>query len=947
MFKRSALSSAIALALMATSYEPVFAQDQADQQTNDQDQKIEEVVVTGIRGSLTKALDIKKENIQITDSIVAEDIGKFPDNNVVEALQRVTGVQTTGRGGGEVSGVTIRGLGDVSTTVNGREIFTGTGRSVALADIPASLLNRVDVFKTRAADQIEGGIAGAIDIKTNRPFNFDGKKVVLAARGINQSTSEKTDPNVSMLASNRWETGAGEFGALVNVSYAETNYRDENIWIGSLDPYNADTYNIIRSTEGGFNVGTDSGLPSTPGSTLNVNGVPTEYVLLRDAMGFTDFTGKRERPAANISLQWAPNDSSEYLFETFYNGYRNQSFNSLVFINTNGISHFRNPQLVEGTNVVKTNFVNNASMFTSGDGSTGHTDSWVYALGGKWDLSDRLKLKSELVHQTSDYEYKFFAMRTNSSIDRLVIDFNHNNSGLPIVAALDNPDTSDIDESKLTNASAYTMGTLYDNGGKDHGGATTWTLDADYDADWGIFTKVTSGIRVDKRGTTADYRDQSGECNPDLISCNVADIPALANLSKSGFFDGKAYVPSQWLAADGNYLLANADYIRSLYTHTVYNEATGKDEVVALQAGGSDFLPSRTFDIDELNTTLYLEANYDTELAGKRLDGQIGVRLVKVKTTMNFMQDKDLDDPHNAWTPISTETTESRALPSFTLRYSLTDELMTRLSYGETIRRPGYGDLNPAINYYKSSTGLEYGTANGGNPDLKPAESKNYDWSLEYYFAESSSVYGVLFQRDVTGFVNTVTESVTLADPTEPSGQYTYRLTHPQNASDGQLQGAEVGLVYFPDNLPDWAQGLGVQASYTYLKGETYDPIYTDGVKTGTQTNPMYGVSENSYSAVLAYERDNYSARLSYVWREAFKTGFNGCCSMPGGIWSAPEASMDFQLSYNLTDNWVVTFDATNITDELYQGYYTDPDLYNNGSSLYARTLALGTRLSF
>lgn len=145
MFQRSALSSAITF-VVALASQPLYAQDSAP--TNNE-ADLEEVVVTGIRGSLTKALDIKRNEIQIVDAIIAEDIGKFPDNNVVEALQRVTGVQVTGRGGGEVDGVTIRGLGDVSTTVNGRQIFTSTGRSVALADIPASLLNRVDVYKTR------------------------------------------------------------------------------------------------------------------------------------------------------------------------------------------------------------------------------------------------------------------------------------------------------------------------------------------------------------------------------------------------------------------------------------------------------------------------------------------------------------------------------------------------------------------------------------------------------------------------------------------------------------------------------------------------------------------------------------------------------------------------------------------------------------------------------
>src|SRR5690554_5327381 len=169
MYSKKVLSTAILAAILAQS---AIAQ-------NAEEDQVEEIVVQGIRGSLTKALDIKRTNTQIVDSIVAEDISKFPDNNVVEALQRVTGVQTTGRGAGEVSTVSIRGLTDVHTTVNGRDVFTGAGRAVALQDIPASLLSGVTVYKTRSAEQVERGITSSIDIQTHRPFDFDGQKVVL------------------------------------------------------------------------------------------------------------------------------------------------------------------------------------------------------------------------------------------------------------------------------------------------------------------------------------------------------------------------------------------------------------------------------------------------------------------------------------------------------------------------------------------------------------------------------------------------------------------------------------------------------------------------------------------------------------------------------------------------------------------------------------------------
>src|SRR5690606_32028002 len=226
MFKKNTLSLSIAMvAALGSSYAAVA-----------QDDQLEEVVVTGIRASLAQALDVKRNNTQIVDAIVSEDIGKFPDNNVIEAMQRITGVQVTNRASGEVAGISIRGLTDINTTVNGRNIFTASGLSVALQDIPASLIKQVYVYKTRSASQIENGIAGSVDIKTQRPFDFDGPKVVLAARAINQEQADKIDPNISGLATNRWDTDAGEFGALVNLSFAETNYRDQSVTEGAMVP---------------------------------------------------------------------------------------------------------------------------------------------------------------------------------------------------------------------------------------------------------------------------------------------------------------------------------------------------------------------------------------------------------------------------------------------------------------------------------------------------------------------------------------------------------------------------------------------------------------------------------------------------------------------------------------------------------------------------------------
>ncbi|MDP5041765.1 MAG: TonB-dependent receptor plug domain-containing protein, partial [Paraglaciecola sp.] len=231
MFKLSLLSSAIATTLMTLS-QASYAQEPVVP-----DDSMEVIEVTGIRGSLAKAIDIKREMIESVDSIVAEDIGKFPDNNVIEALQRVPGVQVTNRDRGEVGTLSIRGLNDITTTINGRQMYISTGRFYTMADTPASLISRVDVYKARSADKVPSGIAGQVDVMTQRPFNFEGEKYVVAARGIYSDQEKTFDPNISVMASNVWQLDAGKFGALINLAYAKTNWRDQGITAGAVFPY--------------------------------------------------------------------------------------------------------------------------------------------------------------------------------------------------------------------------------------------------------------------------------------------------------------------------------------------------------------------------------------------------------------------------------------------------------------------------------------------------------------------------------------------------------------------------------------------------------------------------------------------------------------------------------------------------------------------------------------
>jgi TonB-dependent receptor len=265
------------------------------------------------------------------------------------------------------------------------------------------------------------------------------------------------------------------------------------------------------------------------------------------------------------------------------------------------------------------------------------------------------------------------------------------------------------------------------------------------------------------------------------------------------------------------------------------------------------------------------------------------------------------------------------------------------------LRRPNFASLNSRIVYNEDVTGIGYGTAGGGNPDLKPTESQNYDFSLEWYFADASSMYGTLFKREIEGFVIDFRRQVQHETPTGEMG--TYVLSQPYNASNGELTGLELGAVWFPENLPNVLDGFGIQASYTALESSQSTPI-TDskGVIIETKETDLFGVSDESYSVVLAYDKYDVGVRLSYAWRSEFLNNYEAALfANPLEVWRKPESSMDLQISYQVNDNLALTFDGTNLTEEIYQSYYGENGSKTNnfGSALYSRTFAIGARLTF
>ncbi|WP_370306840.1 TonB-dependent receptor [Sphingobium abikonense] len=931
-------SSSIVALMLAGAAQAQTAPANATPQAEDE---VNEIVVTGVRASIVGALNVRKESIQIVDSIVSEDVGKLPDNNVVEALQRVTGIQVTDRAGGETATITIRGLTDPLTTLNGRNIFTAAGTSFALQDISANLVSRVDVYKTRSADQLETGLAGQIDVQTRRPLDFDGFTISGLARGIYSELADKVNPNVALLVSDRWETGIGDIGILVNASFTRAEYRNQNLQAGAMVPFATENppegsglTPLQRIFPGDRNQnwtpGLDAGLPIAPGSTLNINGVETPYYLSRDAVIASDLYGKRERPSINAALQWAPNDSSVYTAEIFYTGFRGETFNSLHFsfadwwgdLPADVANSF---ELYDGTNIIKSRRMGSVAGFNSGDMATNRTDSYVYALNAKWDVGSQGKISADVAYQDSKNETSFFAIRTDRGPLDLDVDFNAGD-GLPAYS-FGNQDV-------LTDASQWTVGNLFDSGTKNTGSALTLMLDGEYKWDEGFLRRIKAGFRYDDRKADSFVRDQGAGGLGVALNAFSEGTP----FTNNGFFDGRADIPTSWVLADPRSM--NKDAVRQLYRAV---------EPGLLLSDQMTF--GRVFSINESNLAAYILADGELELFGRPLQLQAGVRFVAIDTLYDYF------DRGNDFARTTVSTGSEKFLPSFTARYNITDNLRVRFNYGETLRRPAFGDLNPNLSLTGDLSRIGFGTGSAGNANLRATHSKNMDLALEWYFERNSAIYVTAFQRKIDGLVVPLTVREFIPNNYLPRNEtYTefFNITRPANASNGTLKGLEVGLTYFPSYLPSVLNGLGFTGSATILDSEQTIPVVNNaGEITGTTKSAFFGVSKLSYNATLAYDNGPIGARLSYIWRKGFLNNNEGrSFANPIGLWRAPEKSLDFQLTWNVNDDIGITFDAVNLTKAKQQNYYKfgdvgNPTEFNSSTLLIDRTFAVGVRFKF
>ena len=837
----------------------------------------QDIVVTGVRASLSSAESIKRNAAQIVDSIVAEDIGKLPDRNVADALQRITGIQVQ-KSYGEGSSVAIRGLTQVRTELNGRDIFTASsgagGTQLSLEDIPSELLGGIDVYKNPSADLIEGQLAGTINFRTRKPFDFDGFKISASAGNTYYDLVKTTKPLASVLVSDRWDTPLGEIGVLANVSYQRTAFRQDTI---STEPF----YTLDPTNAG-------------DAATLATLGRTGQTTTLPHGTGIGEVYGDRRRFGTDVSVQWRPSSTLEFTGEMFRNDYKFRFDDYSYFSYTGGAAITPQPgatfNFASNGDLTSGTFINvpigaNTSL------ETRHSITTDYSLNGKWKPTDRLTV-------SGDFQY----IRATTNDVRSIVLLNGSNSTLTQDISGSLPAFSVTSAQGINNPATYDQPAAFlDDLNRTRAHETAARLDAEYKFD-GILRSIKAGFRYNKQVSATDdtgYQYTQLTAQPDTVPADFRD-----------FFHGNADVVQSAAMFPLHQVLNFSQTLSQLGLSTpAYGLSGHNEEQVKTYAG-------------------YIVGFFNADRLPVPIDGNVGVRVVHTEEPVSgFYQQSGL-----VTNPDGTQSTSSEpnyeqiafsrkytyALPSVNLRGKFTDNLQLRLAFSKNLYRPEFFQLNPSLMVTEPGAAQlnQEHDVTGGNPELKPVRSTNYDASLEWYFAKNGSLTAAGFYKDVKDFIQTAItpRNVTFADGVTAL----YQVTSYNNAAEAKVKGFEVAYQQFADFLPGLLKGIGVQANFTYVDSKAPSPA-TEGP---VRTVPLELLSKYSYNLVGIYELGKVSARLAYNWRSKFlvTTSGNGSGNLP--VFDKAFGQLDGSITYNFTKNFSLTLNAVNLTNARHDTYY-------------------------
>ncbi|MRW92493.1 TonB-dependent receptor [Duganella sp. FT80W] len=981
-----------------------------------QDEPMTVVQVSGYRNSLLSSAKDKKEAVGFQDSINSEDFGKFPDKNIAESLARIPGVGVSRDVTGEGSTIQIRGLGSSFTKIllNGAPIAVAssgpvdganTNREVDLDLLPTDLFTKLTVSKSPTADQIEGGAAGVVNMRSARPFDKEGRYITGGFTGTKQQIADKAGGRGFILASQTF----GNWGILGGITLSRQQVHTtgwESVGWTNANLSAAQNTSSTRNNTGGGNYTVPSTVPVGAGAGLTAGTVIDQAWLLANNPGLTiqqidnailprlgrsmDYFGTKDKGAAILSAEYRPSENLHFYIDTMYSK-RDDKMTRMDYdwsVRNGGMIPMNmtvdKSDCSNGCTVTSGTFANTSFFFEHG---YRHDQVSLLGLnpGMEWKITPTLKLDAQINYTRSNFSHEAPTVYLTTAANSGVTATYANNGGIPTI-------TSNVD---LNNPANYVW-----SGGRvnvQNEFRKTETKGFHSDLTWGDDKfSIKGGVAYDDitrriRATDNSAAWQAAVCgnNPNVFlsgpngapTCDGASTPGTSAASlypgygtgyttgaTTPLVNGGSLIPQSALAS----YIIQGPYGKPIVDWARFSKDSNYQQYFnsAPDSGSSSTGASSGY-IGEKTTGLYAEANGKYDLAGFPMRYNAGVRYVRTKQSVGSLN--SISDPRNASLTLNgskypnidqwvyQDTTYNNTLPSATAAINLRSDVIARAAISRSMTRADPNALRPGVNF--SSVSADVGSV--GNPALKPYLSDNIDIGLDWYTGREGYVSITGFQKKVDGF--TISENITAPFSSlaayginygtlTPNQQAainsrggpdvaTVVLTRSRNAAgELRIRGLELGWVQPLDKILP-IRGFGINETATFITQR--------GSGEGAAGFVALGVPNRTNNFSVYYENHGYMARLSHTFSKGSQvagTNQNGITN--AALYSDNYKQLDFSSSVDLgevfdKDNWPsLSFDIVNLNNDSRRTYY---QFSNATYSIYSpgRSYALGLRFKF
>jgi len=933
--------------------------------TTEVKEDVEIISVTGTRRTIQDQIAIKREATTVVDGLSSDDIGELPALSIGEALESITGVASHRENGG-ATGITIRGLGPFlsATHINGREATNGSGdRSVNFSQFPSELVKKVAVYKTQDASMIEGGVAGVIALETVTPLDF-GKQRVSGEVKLNYNPDEGNVDN--SLQSDAGYRGTFSYvdqfefdnGQAVGVSFGvqrqdisspEAEYRSSSpsgssLWACLNDPNNTNE-GFYRSSagdcedqvNGSSNQGYQTKIDAETGKAES-DGTP--YAWTGSSRSYRQNETSDERDALFFALQYQPSADWDINFDTqISNRTQKEARHDLIFLQKRATPGVTGPTLVTNDVGSILHWEGEERIESAGEQFEREEKYLGYGLNIEHNVTDRLTVNLDLAYSRTEREELQISNRGRTS-DRNYFSWDMGDE-IPHFTLTDF-DVTDI--SNFTDS----LRTRLDRENVRENVIKSARLDFDYELDSGIFTKIEGGIRTSEL-SFIQYGGEGNGGNGSRVEYNIGDDTALEILQgcqidfpESGFLssvsDGDIVTN---VDSNGNVIASGTGSSWATYDNVCFSQAVAATDP---DYNGEFIYPDvvyqnvGTIDVTEKTTSAYLMASYDTEMFGKFIRGNFGLRVVDTEvTSIGFRTDYSIGtDPDTGFLmlvedPTTLEKIQSgssytKYLPSFNLVVDYSEDILMRAGIYRGMSRADPSDLSFNRDFSTNSnddapatslSDLLVGVSGSGNPSTQPLMSWNYDAGVEWYPNEDSIVAFSLYYKQFQGGFEqqTVLEEFTIDNDT-----VSLPITNSVTSDDeSEIVGLEASFSY------RWDNGIGMKFGYNYADTdfEFEDSLYGDTFSTDLDGNTTQlsegiiepgsvpGFSKHVFSGQLYYQIGDFDTAVIYKYRSEYFQPYtsNGTRLRyvdAVGVW-------EMRASYKLSKHFKIKAEAINL----------------------------------